>query len=299
MVELDGDHPRLLRWGRDVFGMSGAVATGVFVDRVAVQHTGWEAEALHRLVDRSPGEPVGANEVRRAQLPDVEEGEAGLGDSLSDAVGEIGIEARSPPGKRGAVDPDSCTDVQGVLEVPGRGRRRAGAFRGGCRVLAAGHPEVQVVQHQHGDADVAPSRAEQVGAADAGSAVAHDHDHGEVRIGEPDPRGVGDAAPVEAVEGVGGEILIGEPGAADVGDENDPPGVDLPSDQRLVEPIQDRAVATAGTERVRGLVAVGGERDHRRGHVASRMACAEISSPSIWLTPTTSRSPASRSISRR
>ena len=71
-------------------------------------------------------------------------------------------------------------------------------------------PKLKLLKSEHGDPDVAPGGVEQVGAADAGAAVAHDHDDVEVGAGELDAGGVGDAAPVEAVEGAGDEVLVGE-----------------------------------------------------------------------------------------
>ena len=92
-------------------------------------------------------------------------------------------------------------------------------------MLAARHAEVEVVEHQHRQADVASRGVQQVRAADPRAAIPHDDDHLQVGVGQLDAGGVGDAAAVQPVERMGGEILVAQSLAADVGHDHHAPGV--------------------------------------------------------------------------
>ena len=195
----------------------GPVGGGVLGEvRALLDEPGGEAELLPRGVERPAGELVGTHEVGRAQLPDVEQGERPGVHGLGDPLREVLVEGGAPPHVAGAVDCDGGADVQRALQVAGRGGGGQRPRRGGGRVLAAGHAEVEVVEDQHRDPDVAPGGVEQVGAADAGAPVAHDHHDVEVGAGQLDAGGVGDASPVQAVEGAGDEVLVAEAAAPDV-----------------------------------------------------------------------------------
>ena len=126
-------------------------------------------------------------------------------------------------------------------------------------MLAARHPEVEVVHHQHGHAHIAPRGVEQVRAADAGAAVADQDEDLQVGVGQLDARRVGQAAAVQAVERVDDEVLVAQPLAADIRDERDAVGIEPELDQRRIEMIQNERMPTAGAEGIVALVAIGVE----------------------------------------
>jgi len=101
-------------------------------------------------------------------------------------VGKVDVERRAPIDVRGAVHTDRCTDIERMLKVPERRRRRDPALRCRRRVLAPGHPEVQVVHHDDGDPDIPPGCRNEMRSSDPGSPVAHDHHDLEVGIREFD-----------------------------------------------------------------------------------------------------------------
>jgi hypothetical protein len=102
--------------------------------------------------------------------------------------------------------------LKDIEEPGGHGSLR----RSGARELAAGHPEVEVVEHEEGEIEVPATGGEQMGAADAEASVPHGDDHVEFRPGELEAGGVGEGPTVEAMEGMGGEEGVEEPRAADV-----------------------------------------------------------------------------------
>ena len=247
MGDGDGGHPdrRAARLG------GGPVGGGVLRQlRAVLDEAGGPAQLLEGGLEGPPGVLVGAHEVGGAQLPDVEQGEALGVHGVGDAVGQVLIEGGAAPDVAGAVDRHRGADVQGPLQVAGGGGGGEGAGRGGGGVLAAGHAEVEVVEHQDGDPDVAPGGVEQVRPADAGAAVAHDDDHVEVGAGQLDAGGVGDAPAVEAVEGAGDEVLVAEAAAADVADDDHVGRVGAPLDQGGVEGVEDGGVPAARAEGV-------------------------------------------------
>src|SRR3990172_11861351 len=277
--------------GREVCG-------AVVVHRAVEPHSAGEPEPFDRRLQAATSGLVRRNEVGGAQLPDVEEGEPRMFDRFGDPLRQVGVERGPPVHVPGAVDTHGSADVEWMLQVASGGGRGDRPVPGGGGVLAPGHPEVEVVEHQHRDPDVAPRGIDEVGTADPGAAVAHDHDHGELGARQLDPGGVGDAATVQPMEGAGGEVLVGKPSASNVGDDHNPGRVDGQGAQRLVESVEDAAVPAPGTERIRGVVAVlNGDGD---GHAAAARICSgEINSPSTRSTPITVRPPAMRSNSRR
>ncbi len=180
--------------------MRGPVAGCVLRHRSLEQQAGFHAPGPHRLFHSCPGELVRPHVVGGAQIPHVEQREAGLGHRRDEPIRQVLVERRPAVHVGGTVHANGRADVEGVFEIAeGRCRRDAAL---GCRrrMLPTGHAEVEVVHHDDGDPDVAACRGEQVRSTNTRPSVAHDDDDLEVGVGELDPGGVGDRPAVESVE---------------------------------------------------------------------------------------------------
>ena len=117
---------------------------------------------------------------------------------------------------RRAVDHDGLTNIEGWIDDAVRRCGRAPVGRRSGRVLAAGHPEVEVVAHQDLDSHAPAGRMNQMRRADPATPVPDQHDHHQVGPDALDPFRVREGSPMQTVEGVAGEIAVGNPDAADV-----------------------------------------------------------------------------------
>ena len=123
-----------------------------------------------------------------------------------------------------------------------------GVVRRGHRMLAAGHAKVEVVEHQHGDIDIAAGGVDKMRAADSCTAIADENNDVELRIRQFDACGVGDAASVQAMKSVGDEILIAEAHTTNIADNNGLGGIKLKAGKGFIQMIKDQGVTTAWTK---------------------------------------------------
>ena len=164
---------------------------------------------------------VSAGIAAGTNAPHIDKRKALETQSLFNGVGKPLVIARTP----------------GHVGRPGRGNHRAGVHGpvkliekagshrsivgGGCRELAPGHAEVEVVQYQKGDIEVAAAGGKQVGATDTEPPVAHGDNDMQFGTGHLESGGIGKGASVQAVHGMGVEEGIKQAGAADITDHHD------------------------------------------------------------------------------
>jgi len=203
-----------------------------------------------------------------------------------------------------AVGGDGGADVERPLQVPA-GVVLVIAPGAWSPSAAAGHPEVEVVEHQHRDADVA-ARALNRCAPPMPCRRRHDDDHLEIRARQLDAGGIGDTAAVQTVERRGREVLVRKAGAADVADQHDLLGSTCSETSASVSRSRMTGARSPGRTVRRfvayvesGVMVMGSliSPPRRARRVDERSG--EIRSPSTRWNADHSRAPASRSISRR
>ena len=171
--------------------------------------------------DAVPGELVAFGVPSRAEPQSFQDRKAVEADGPFDLLGQVLVVSRTPGHVGG---PGRCghrAKVQGAFQLVEKPRPGPGVAGRGGRALAAGHAEIEIVEHQQGDVEVAPAGGQQVGAADAQAPVAHgDHDR-QFRTRQFEARRVGQGPAVKAVHGVGVEKGVEEARAADVADNGD------------------------------------------------------------------------------
>ena len=249
---LDG-HDGLARQGLPLFTND----MGVISHIPLIKQARLQAQRIHQPQHIFASEIIIGHEISGAQFPDIQQRETLMLDGVDHAIGQIFVEGSAAVDIAGAVDAHRGADIQrpfGIAAARGGGD---GVVGRGHRMLAAGHAKVEIIEHQHRQIYVAPGRIDEMGAANAGAAIADENDDMEIGIRQLDAGGVGDAASMQAMEGVGHEILIAEAHAANIADDHRLRRVDLQFRQGFIQMIEDQPVPASRTEGEGALVFIG------------------------------------------